>query len=84
MNDGIEKTKRNICLIHYRPSFIKAFQVVSGTEPVTNAEEVKKFVRDYGLPIILKAAFGGGGRGMRKIEREEEIEDAFKRAFSVG
>ena len=42
------------------------------------------FVKDYGLPIILKAAFGGGGRGMRKIEREEEIEDAFKRAFSVS
>uniref|UniRef100_A0A183BLK8 Pyruvate carboxylase n=1 Tax=Globodera pallida TaxID=36090 RepID=A0A183BLK8_GLOPA len=43
---------------------------------------VKEFVREYGCPVIVKAAYGGGGRGMRKIEKEEEIEDAFSRAFS--
>ena len=37
------------------------------------AEEVKEFARQYGCPIIIKAAHGGGGRGMRKVEREEEV-----------
>jgi acetyl/propionyl-CoA carboxylase alpha subunit len=36
-------------------------------------EEVKDFARQYGCPIIIKAAYGGGGRGMRKVEREEEV-----------
>lgn len=58
-------------------------QVVPGTNgPVTSAEEVKEFVRQYGTPVIVKAAYGGGGRGMRKIEREEDIDVAFQRAFS--
>ncbi|KAI6190009.1 Pyruvate carboxylase [Aphelenchoides bicaudatus] len=58
-------------------------QVVPGSDgPVKNVEEVKEFVKQYGCPIIIKAALGGGGRGMRKVEREEDIEDAFHRAFS--
>ncbi|KAL3068128.1 hypothetical protein niasHT_038118 [Heterodera trifolii] len=57
--------------------------VVPGTPgPVTTVAEVKQFVQQYGCPVIVKAAYGGGGRGMRKIEKEEEIEDAFNRAFS--
>lgn len=46
-------------------------------EPIKNAEEAKKLAREFGLPVILKASAGGGGRGMRLIEKEEEIEDAF-------
>ena len=72
--------------------------MVPGSDgPVTNAEQVKEFVAKYGCPVIVKAAYGGGGRGMRKIEREEDvrdfliifklihffqIENAFNRAFS--
>uniref|UniRef100_A0A915D2Z9 Pyruvate carboxylase n=1 Tax=Ditylenchus dipsaci TaxID=166011 RepID=A0A915D2Z9_9BILA len=58
-------------------------QVVPGTPgPVTSVEEVKEFVREHGCPIIIKAAFGGGGRGMRKVEHESEVENAFHRASS--
>ena len=46
-------------------------------EPIKDAEEAKKLAREFGLPVILKASAGGGGRGMRLIEKEEEIEDAF-------
>ena len=46
-----------------------------GTErPISTAAEVHDFVRaEHGCPVIVKAAFGGGGRGMRKIERKEEV-----------
>ncbi|KAI6242055.1 Pyruvate carboxylase [Aphelenchoides fujianensis] len=58
-------------------------QVVPGTDrPVSSAAEVREFVREHGCPIIVKAAFGGGGRGMRKVEREEDVETAFDRAYS--
>lgn len=46
-------------------------------EPIKDAEEAKKLAKEFGLPVILKASAGGGGRGMRLIEKEEEIEDAF-------
>ena len=46
--------------------------VVPGTDgPVTTADEVKAFCAEYGMPIILKAAYGGGGRGMRVVRTEE-------------
>ncbi|KAK0411400.1 hypothetical protein QR680_005636 [Steinernema hermaphroditum] len=58
-------------------------QVVPGTPgPVTTVEEVREFVKQYGTPIILKAAYGGGGRGMRRIDREEDVDEMFRRAFS--
>lgn len=48
-----------------------------GTErPISTAAEVHEFVREHGCPVIVKAAFGGGGRGMRKIERKEEVGNA--------
>lgn len=47
-------------------------------KPLKDAEEAKKLAKEYGLPVILKAAAGGGGRGMRLIENEDEIEDAFR------
>ncbi len=52
---------------------------IPGSEkPIASAEEAKKLAREYGLPVILKAAAGGGGRGMRLIESEDEIETAFE------
>lgn len=57
--------------------------VVPGTEgPVEKYEDVKKFTDEYGFPIIIKAAFGGGGRGMRVVRDQESLKDSFERATS--
>ncbi|RDW67835.1 hypothetical protein BP6252_09231 [Coleophoma cylindrospora] len=57
--------------------------VVPGTDgAVEKFEEVKKFTDEYGFPIIIKAAFGGGGRGMRVVREQASLEDAFERATS--
>ena len=42
----------------------------------------KAFCDEYGFPVIIKAAFGGGGKGMRIVRNAEELEDNFKRASS--
>ncbi|KAK4936840.1 pyruvate carboxylase [Elasticomyces elasticus] len=56
---------------------------VPGTPgPVERYEEVKEFTDEYGFPIIIKAAFGGGGRGMRVVRDQESLKDAFERATS--
>lgn len=49
---------------------------------VASADEVREFAARYGFPIIIKAVHGGGGRGMRVVERDDEIEEAFARACS--
>ncbi|KAG0156398.1 hypothetical protein PDIDSM_16200 [Penicillium digitatum] len=57
--------------------------VVPGTPgPVERFEEVKSFTDEYGFPIIIKAAFGGGGRGMRVVRDQSELRDSFERATS--
>lgn len=57
--------------------------VVPGTPgPIDLVDEAKKFVEKYGYPVIIKAAFGGGGRGMRVVREGDSIEDAFTRATS--
>lgn len=57
--------------------------VVPGTPgPIDTTEEAKAFVEQYGYPVIIKAAFGGGGRGMRVVREGDDIEDAFNRAKS--
>jgi pyruvate carboxylase len=57
--------------------------VVPGTEgAVDKFEDVKKFTDEYGFPIIIKAAYGGGGRGMRVVRDQESLEDSFNRATS--
>ena len=50
--------------------------------PVTSVEEVYHFGRTHGYPVMVKAALGGGGRGMRIVQSEEEVVDAFHRASS--
>src|SRR6266851_7666890 len=48
--------------------------VVPGTEqPVTGAEQATEAARKIGFPLIVKAAFGGGGRGMRVVEKVSEF-----------
>ena len=57
--------------------------VVPGTEgPVEKFEDVKAFTDEYGFPIIIKAAFGGGGRGMRVVREQSSLKDSFERATS--
>lgn len=56
---------------------------VPGTDgPVEKYEDVKGFTDEHGFPVIIKAAFGGGGRGMRVVWKQEELKDAFERAVS--
>jgi acetyl-CoA/propionyl-CoA carboxylase biotin carboxyl carrier protein len=48
--------------------------------PVSGAEEVLDFVAKHGLPIAIKAAYGGGGRGIKVVYEKEEVADAFESA----
>ena len=55
--------------------------LVPGSDgPVDSAAEVLDFAEQYGLPVAIKAAFGGGGRGLKIARRMEDIEDAFESA----
>ncbi|KAK0158359.1 hypothetical protein PV328_009371 [Microctonus aethiopoides] len=57
--------------------------IVPGTDgPVTTAQEAMAFCQKHGLPVIFKAAYGGGGRGMRVVREMEEVEEMFQRASS--
>lgn len=56
--------------------------VVPGSGPVRSPEEAKAAAGRLGYPVLLKAAAGGGGKGMRRIERESELEPAFRQASS--
>ena len=57
--------------------------VIPGTDgPVKTIEEVKEFCQEFGMPIMLKAAYGGGGRGMRVVKEMEELEKMFELATS--
>ena len=55
--------------------------LVAGTpEPVTDAAEVEAFAAEHGLPIAIKAAFGGGGRGLKVARTHEEIPELYASA----
>jgi acetyl-CoA carboxylase, biotin carboxylase subunit len=57
--------------------------VPPGTEAaLPNAAEALRIAREIRFPVILKAAAGGGGKGMRKVDREEDLEAAFRDASS--
>ena len=49
-------------------------------DPVANADEVKAFADEHGLPVAIKAAFGGGGRGLKVAHTAEEIPELFESA----
>jgi acetyl-CoA carboxylase, biotin carboxylase subunit len=57
--------------------------VVPGSEePATNVEHARKLAREIGYPVLLKAAAGGGGKGMRRVDAENELESAIRDAAS--
>jgi len=57
--------------------------VVPGTaEPVNDADEALRVAREVGFPVMLKASAGGGGKGMRLVEREEDLKNALAAAQS--
>jgi len=55
--------------------------LVAGTpDPVSGADEVVAFAREHGLPIAIKAAFGGGGRGLKVARKEDEVAELYESA----
>ncbi|XP_045557571.1 pyruvate carboxylase, mitochondrial isoform X1 [Salmo salar] len=57
--------------------------VVPGTDaPISSVGEARVFSETYGFPIIFKAAYGGGGRGMRVVKEYKELEENYHRAYS--
>ncbi|KAF7356788.1 Pyruvate carboxylase [Mycena venus] len=57
--------------------------VVPGTPgPVASYTDGDAFIKEYGFPVIIKAAMGGGGRGMRVVREQSDFKDAFERATS--
>lgn len=57
--------------------------VIPGVEePISSEEDAVKIARECGYPVMIKAAAGGGGRGMRIVRSDDEIVEAFKSAKS--
>jgi acetyl-CoA/propionyl-CoA carboxylase biotin carboxyl carrier protein len=59
---------------------VNAPQVAGTADPVAGADEVVVFAKEHGLPIAIKAAFGGGGRGLKVARTLEEIPELFDSA----
>jgi acetyl-CoA/propionyl-CoA carboxylase biotin carboxyl carrier protein len=71
---GDKVTARHIALRAGAP-------LVPGTpDPVSGADEVVAFAQEYGLPVAIKAAFGGGGRGLKIARTMEEIPELYDSA----
>ncbi|WP_130782836.1 ATP-binding protein, partial [Cellulomonas biazotea] len=55
--------------------------LVPGTpDPVAGVDEIHAFVAEHGLPVAIKAAFGGGGRGLKVVRDAAEIDEAYESA----
>ena len=56
---------------------------MAGTEqPIIDLKDARLFVEEHELPVIFKAAHGGGGRGMRVVQSLSELDESFTRATS--
>ena len=51
-------------------------------EAITDVKKAKAIAKDIGFPILIKASAGGGGKGMRVVEKESELESQMNRAIS--
>jgi acetyl-CoA carboxylase biotin carboxylase subunit len=58
--------------------------VVPGSDPLPDAAAARTFAARVGYPVLLKAVGGGGGKGMRIVHSDDEVEEAFTRASSEG
>ncbi len=57
--------------------------VVPGTEaPLSGADEARRVAREFGYPVFLKAAAGGGGKGLRRVDNDAELASSFAQAAS--
>lgn len=56
--------------------------VISGSQAVSSVEEARHAAGRIGYPVMLKACAGGGGRGIRLIRSEDELDDAYHQATS--
>ena len=55
--------------------------LVQGTQdPLNNADEALEFAKQFGLPIAIKAAFGGGGRGLKVVWNLEDVKELYDSA----
>ena len=64
---------------------VKGYDIpmVPGTDQaITDIAEAKKIAKTIGFPILIKASAGGGGKGMRVVEKEDEFESQMNRAIS--
>ncbi|WP_371017481.1 pyruvate carboxylase [Pseudalkalibacillus sp. JSM 102089] len=66
-----------------KQAILAGLPVIPGTDgPVEGLDEVKAFADENGYPLMIKAALGGGGRGMRIVRSEESLAEAYDRAKS--
>jgi acetyl-CoA carboxylase biotin carboxylase subunit len=56
--------------------------VPGGRRAISDVESARREAADFGYPVIVKASAGGGGRGMRRVNDEDELEAALERAAS--
>lgn len=64
---------------------VKAYNIpmVPGLDhAITDIDEAKKVAKEVGFPILIKASAGGGGKGMRVVEKEADFESQMQRAIS--
>ncbi|MFJ6112766.1 acetyl/propionyl/methylcrotonyl-CoA carboxylase subunit alpha [Agrococcus sediminis] len=77
--DAIEQLGDKVSARHIAESV--GAPLAPGTiNPVAGADEVLAFVDEHGLPVAIKAAFGGGGRGLKVARTREEVEEQFDSA----
>ena len=77
--DAIEKIGDKVQARHIAEK-VGAPLVAGTSDPVANADEVLAFADEHGLPIAIKAAFGGGGRGLKVARNREEVAELYESA----
>src|ERR1019366_8395246 len=56
--------------------------VIPGTDHTVTLDTLRDFAATHGFPVLLKAVAGGGGKGMRRVDRDADLESAFRNAAS--
>ncbi len=77
--DAIERLGDKVSARHVAEK-VDAPLAAGTSDPVSGADEVIAFADEYGLPVAIKAAFGGGGRGLKVAYERDEIAELFESA----